>query len=74
MRDPRHTHATASPLPEPVGAPADDIAEVVSLDLWRQRASAATASPQALAGARAAHPARLWADRQAAPPRAATPS
>ncbi len=69
MRDQRHGQATASPPPEPVDAPADEIAAVVSLDAWRLRASAAPATThKAGADPRAAHPARLWADSRAATP------
>jgi hypothetical protein len=80
MRHPCHDQPTASPQPEPADTTADDIADVVSLDSWRLRASAAPArspqagSPQAVADARAAHPAHIWAASRNSGIRAATPS
>ena len=74
MRDPRFDQATASPPPEQADATADDIAAVVSLDTWRQRASAPASPLQALADSRSCHPAQLWADTRESGIRAATPS
>ena len=74
MRDPRFEQATASPPPEQADATDDDIAAVVSLDSWRQRASAPASPLQALADARAAHPAQLWAGTRESGIRSATPS
>ncbi len=78
MRDPRFEQATASPPPEQADATDDDIAAVVSLDSWRQRASAPASPLQSRADARAGHPAQLWADAREcgtrAAGRAATPS
>ena len=69
MRHPCHAHAAASPQPAPADAPADDIADVISLEAWRTRASAATVpTHQARADARSAHPAQLWAQVRAATP------